>query len=651
MLAIRLAAAAFLAFALAGSAQGGTSASAPPQGLKAFLRSVSEPAGHAFPRTPSFAWTPVRGAIRYEFELAKSPDFNEGSVFWANAAVKTPVVAPPVALPWLTGKPYGVYAHVRAITSKGASPWGEAYGFNVKASETPTKEMQQFPGMVRWTRVDGATSYHVWFTDIPKQIETKTNVADEREYYDFHQDIGLYGVVHWRVRAVRHLYGNIPNGLPAVSYGPWSEEFTNVNPPLSLTPLKTVAAVSDSISTASEPTAHKLTPGIAWTGTQTASGVHYELYRPYMFSDDDCVNVVYRGAIVGSPAYAPRSSEFPDLPHTDITLAAARTGWLLKPGTEGGAFMADTSSVQATELDPAPPAPTDGSGSAGGGASPAGGDPETQVPASNPQSGIPRPPKVSGAPISLWDSGWPNGRFYWTVVPVEIVFKPASTTQLSVAVSKGAKTLPVRGTEGFAPGLFIDLGEGASYEEAVILTVTATTITIETPLQFSHPANLDVHGQSTTVEYHERELPQDACQRHARISSFGKTSAPSLAAGSTPYVSGLSPAGRLVPAAGAKPSFYGSPLVAWEPALGADEYQVQWSKTQYPWNPVDALTGKPRQKLTYGTSALLPLTPGTWWYRVRGLDFFLPGTGRAMSWSPPIAVVVAKPKFRVVSNR
>jgi hypothetical protein len=654
MRASRLALAALLTFVLAPSAfaaHEGTRGTAPPSGVKAFLRTVSEPPVHLFPRTPAFAWNPVRGALRYEFELAKSPDFNEGSVFWSSRSIKTPVVAPPVALPWMTGKPFGVYAHVRAITAKGATAWSADYGFNVKAGETPTKELEQFPGMVRWTRVDGATAYDVWFTDIPKMIQTKTNVADEREYYTFHQVLGIYGTVHWRVRAVRHLYGSIPTGLPAVSYGPWSDEFVNVNPPLSVTPLDTVAAVSDTVSTSDQPVAHRLTPGVAFSGTLSAAGDTYELYRPYVFSDDDCVNVVFRGAIVGSPAYAPRSSAYSDLPHTDSTLNAARTGWLLKPGGEGEAFMADTSKVHATELDPPPPTPTDGTGSANGSATDPPGDPESQVPPVVSGVGIPQSPSVSGAPVDLWDSGWPNGRFYWTVVPVAIVLAPSGTTQLSLAASAGSTILEVRGTEGFNAGVLVDLGSGASFEVAKVISVTATTITLATPLKFNHGANEEVHAQSTSVQYYERELPQDACQRHARISSFGKTSAPSLATGSTPYISGLSPSGRLVPAAGAKPAFYGAPLVAWEPALGADEYQIQWSQTKYPWNPTDPATGKPRQKLTYGTTAQLPLTPGTWYYRVRGIDFFLPGTARAMSWSQTVAVVVAKPKFRVVSSK
>ena len=35
-----------------------------PQGLRAFLLRTDEPVKHEFDRTPSFAWAPVRGAIR-----------------------------------------------------------------------------------------------------------------------------------------------------------------------------------------------------------------------------------------------------------------------------------------------------------------------------------------------------------------------------------------------------------------------------------------------------------------------------------------------------------------------------------------------------------------------------------------------------------
>ena len=93
------------------------------------------------------------------------------------------------------------------------------------------------------------------------------------------------------------------------------------------------------------------------------------------------------------------------------------------------------------------------------------------------------------------------------------------------------------------------------------------------------------------------------------------------------------------------PSFYGPPLVSWQPALGASAYEVQWSSSKYPFK----MAATPI--LTYGTSTVLSLTPGTWWYRVRGIDLSLPAGARAMAWSPPVALVVAKPKFTVVGGQ
>src|SRR5207237_545557 len=160
-----------------------------------------------------------------------------------------------------------------------------------------------------------------------------------------------------------------------------------------------------------------------------------------------------------------------------------------------------------------------------------------------------------------------------------------------------------------------------------------------------------VVNPSPGTEYRDAELPQDVCAA-GRVATFGKVSEPVLAGSSSPYASGLSPAGRLIAAVSGRPTFYGTPLVAWQPAVGADEYQVQWSKTKYPWNPVG-------QRYTYGTSSVLDqvgsgkrvsLDPGTWYYRVRGLDFSLPGTARAMSWSDPVGFNVARPTFKVVPS-
>mgnify|MGYP000055865688 CR=1 FL=1 len=51
--------------------------------------------------------------------------------------MKASAVAVPVALPWMTGSPYAVYARVRAITPKGVSGWSASFGFNVRWGGTP----------------------------------------------------------------------------------------------------------------------------------------------------------------------------------------------------------------------------------------------------------------------------------------------------------------------------------------------------------------------------------------------------------------------------------------------------------------------------------------------------------------------------------
>src|SRR5262249_5699477 len=124
--------------------------------------------------------------------------------------------------------------------------------------------------------------------------------------------------------------------------------------------------------------------------------------------------------------------------------------------------------------------------------------------------------------------------------------------------------------------------------------------------------------------YSDVELPQDACQA-GRVGVFGKDSQAAQTAGGGPYVSGLSPKGRLLQQAGARPTVFATPLVAWRPAVGATEYEVQWSRTSYPWRTRGS-------KRTVATSTVLNLAGGKWYYRVRGLNAAQVGTP-AMTWS------------------
>jgi hypothetical protein len=574
---LTLTAAAALLAGVSSAGAVGTLAPPRPTGLKAFLLTTSEPAAHVFPRTPSFAWKPVKGALRYEFQLATTMSFNDGSVVWSNVNAKTkatsrgesdgsdtpptkqtlprtlrdlraPTIALDVALPWITGEPYSLYARVRAVSRDGASRWSASYGFNVRWPDVQAAPLN-VSGLLRWTPVEGATGYDVWISGQRRSILTRSNVLDVRDLYTFHQSPEWTRTVVWRVRAVRHLYGKTANGLPAVSHGPWSPIYVTHNPDFGFGgPLRLTTAVSDVQTTGADGRQHRLMPAFAWSGTDgTTSGVAHsgspELWRVYVATDRDCVNVVFRGAAVGSPAYAPRATGTLKMPHDASTLAKARTE-VLDLGAEGEALTLDGDNIMPTES-----AKVTGTG--------------TDM-------------KVELSKTDLWDNAFTNGGYYWTVVPVVMEKKDAA--------------------DGGSSGGFL---------------------------------------------YRDLELPQDAC-RSGRVMRFGKASDRVITAGNAPFATGMSPRGLLVSARRLAPTFYGTPLVAWQPALGAEEYQVEWSRSGYPWKRLGSLK-------TAATSALLPLTPGRWYYRVRGLNRDAVSKPE-MAWSVPMRIDIAKPVFAIARS-
>jgi hypothetical protein len=551
-------------------------APATPKGLHGFLLRPNEPVTHTFSRTPAFAWAPVTGAACYEFELATSRSFEESSTVWSNvstdaqsgkhcrsvkvsfrkaaeapsaggdgesgsssepetvkmtvAPIKIPAVSLNLVLPWFTGRPYALYAHVRAVTSRGASAWSKPFGFNMRWEDTPIP-LAGKPGLVRWTPVEGATSYDVWYPDdfVNKVVRTHTNVADQRDLYTFHLEEGWWRTVNWRVRAVRQVVGSLPNGLPAVSYGPWTSVYSTTNPGWSSGPLKLGFAVSDRVSNSSSDGPHQLMPGLTITGDRGLDGREYRLFRFYAATDRDCVNVVFKGSVVGSPAFAPRVNGPLELPTTQDELDSALVSVLPTGESEKAeTFTLDTYPIVANEVIL---------------------DEQTTR-------------------IDLPDLDARTTRYYWTVVPV---------------------------------GIRID-------------------------------------EESGNFSYWDVEVPQDACQA-GRVATFGKQSQPAITTSGAPFVSGLSPNGRLLAQAGGRPVVYSAPLVAWRPVVGATQYEVQWSRVKYPWR-------KRGSTKTFATSAVLKMAPGLWYYRVRGLNAAQVGTP-AMTWSTPVAVKVAKPTFRI----
>jgi hypothetical protein len=641
---VRLAAAAVLCLALAAPSAAAVRpvAGAAPTGLKGFLLRADEPVRTAFPRTPSFAWHPVSGAVRYEFQLSTSSVFRENGILFSEGNLTSPAVSVPLTLPWITGSPYSLYARVRAVLDRTITPWSKAFGFNLRW-ETLPKPLPSYPGLLRWTPIEGAAAYQVWFVDLPKIVSVYSNVVDEREFYTFHQGTQWISTVRWRVRALRWVTNNSVNSLPVVSYGPWSPVYSSVNPPFSPGPLKTTATISDVVAKGrTSDDAHRLMPAFVFTGSQTAAGASAELYRVYVFTDRDCVNPVFTGAVVGSPAYAPRPFGPLTLPRTVASLVGAR-GSYLPDGDEGSQWTADFRAAKTTELE-AEAKPTTALPTAEGWTS-------TDKPGTG---GLPSaPPAITivpgtklGAPVDLWDTDWPQGGYYWTVVPVAAVQPAALSTSLALVTTTGATQIVVASAVGLAAGDQIQIGPTGATEQRIVVAVSGTTVTLSSGLTSAHGPGEPVVRLSGNLEYRELELPQEICAS-GRVMRFGKTSEPTLTRAAAPFASGLSTNGRLVSASTTATRFYGTPHVAWTPALGASAYEVQWSKTRYPFRPeVDLRTGT-RGLLTMGTSALLPLKPGTWWYHVRGVNFQLPTGAQQMSWSAAARVVTAKPQFRI----
>ena len=598
MARVRCAAALLAALVFCGAA-GARATGTAPTGLHGFVLRADEPIAHTFSRTPSFGWNPVRGARNYEFELSTSSRFTPNGVVWSADRLKTPAVAVPISLPWITGRPYSLYAHVRAVTSRGLGPWSAPFGFNMRWTAVPTPLGPSYPGLLRWTKVPGASSYSIWLVDAGKRFTTRLNMADEREYYTFHQDPSWTGVVHWRVRAERLLYGETANGIPTASYGPWSPVYTSHNPPVTGGPLKASLTRSEVVSDASQTRDHEVMPGFLFSGNAALNGAPYELYRVVVSTDQDCLNVVFRGAIVGSPAYVPREVGSFALPGDVSGIDFARSSYL-PFGAEPGSKSADGEIVRSNET----------TGSAN------------------------QPAKVD-----LWDSDSIGGHYYWTVVPVAPVRESAQETTLTLPALPGATTVTVASSSGIAAGNTLFVGAPGG-EQVVVASIAGNEITLTYPLVFAHAAGELVARPGDGVTYTETELTQDACAA-GRVLTFGKASEPAVTGQSAPFASGLSPNGKLVAATSSKPKFYGAPLIAWQPTLSTDKYEVQWSHTKYPWRVAGT-------QETYSTSLSLPLKPGTWFYRVRGLDSLMIGSKLELSWSNAVRLVVTKPRFRVV---
>ena len=183
--------------------------------------------------------------------------------------------------------------------------------------------------------------------------------------------------------------------------------------------MQTMATVSNAgVADATTMATHNITPAFVYSGNTSIWGTTSELYRVLVFTDEDCLNTVFRGAMVGSPAYVPREIGPLAMP-VDVNGLTDARGHFLKFGSEPDSKSAEGLVVKTNEMDRAP----------------AGDDSHTGLPASQ---------VVNAAKVDLWDSDWEGGRYYWTVVPVdEIPAQQLSTTLASAPSLPGDTTIDV----------------------------------------------------------------------------------------------------------------------------------------------------------------------------------------------------------------
>ena len=424
----------------------------------------------------------------------------------ADANLRAPAVSVDLALPWITGKPYALYAHVRAVTRSGPTPWSKPFGFNMRWPSIPRDLDSPTAGSSAGLPSRARPRYEVWLMGPEAKCSPPRRTSPTRaSCYTFHRDAPQWtsDALVSRPREAHDLRRGRerPARRPPTARG--ARSTTTRNRRTRSAPLASLVTISDTDEQRAgrRPQPHAgvrrsagrtAAPPTSWAARRRSSTASTSPpTATASTSSTEARSSAARPTHRASPARSRcRRTRSPS--------ARAATK-VLDFGTEGDALMLDGTKSVSTEV------PDSGGAASGSG------------------SGTPAPK------IDLPDTAWPSGGYYWTVVPVHIVRKP-------------------------------DVPPPASGGPATVIP----------------------------IEYRETELPQDACQS-GRLMRFGKTSPPVVTSAKRPFVSGLSPNGRLVSANRSTPAFYGTPLVAWQPALGAQDYEVQWSRSVTPFKPVGSV--------------------------------------------------------------
>ena len=173
-----------------------------------------------FSRTPSFAWNPVAGALATSSRSRRrASSATAASSTRMSALTPTSRRAVPALPPVDDRQPvFPVRAGPRRRAERSVTHWSEPRLRHALADAADADRTH--PGLLRWTPVEGATGYTVWylFPTAPNKVFTPLHER-RRPARVVHVPPGhlVLRLVKWRIRAVRRVRPTEParNGLPA----------------------------------------------------------------------------------------------------------------------------------------------------------------------------------------------------------------------------------------------------------------------------------------------------------------------------------------------------------------------------------------------------------------------------------------------------
>ena len=185
-----------------------------------------------FHRTPSFAWNPVPGARSYQFQLSTSNTFRDNGIVYSDSSLTTPVAAPSITLPWITGSPHALYARVRArsrldhdAVEHAVRLRRDAAGAAVAAAELPGPAPLDADRRRRRATRSGSS------TRTSSKSSARTSSTSASSTRSISRSSGSAPCAGASARcAATSLTAARINGLPVAQYGAWSPVYSSTNP-------------------------------------------------------------------------------------------------------------------------------------------------------------------------------------------------------------------------------------------------------------------------------------------------------------------------------------------------------------------------------------------------------------------------------------